>query len=618
MTDPEAGRVPRNWPHRPRRLRALLGTLALSTAVAAAAPARAAPLVLAYTDGQLGESYTNLQSFYANVSAVGLGSAWNLTAAGTVSDEGVTATTTSIVRFAKSKNLPLYPTVSDYSNSYGGFDPSVSSAFLANAATRATAVRNLVALATTQGFAGIDIDIEAVQPASKANFSAFISALAASLHAQGMKLVISIPPKTGDNAPDYLRGYDYAAIGAAVDYLQVMTYDEVGPGWASTGFNGETWPGPESGLDWQKANLAYAVSRVPAAKVLAGLPSYGYDYSTGETVHWSNYARVIASHAGGALSRDAVSATPYATWGAVKQMPDGKAWSAATRQPVLWYDDAQSIQAKTALVQAYGLAGTSVWAMGYEDASFWAAVKAGLGLGAGSATITASATAGGTIAPTGAVTVAQGGTQTFSIAPAAGYFLSSVTVDGASVGTPTTWSFQDVQAAHSIRAAFAATTGTGDTRIEGSGSGQTWSRNTAATSNANKVARAGVNDGNLATGVTINTAGEGQNGGWEAAGVVWTSAKTVSSVTVINGAIDSDGNGYFQQGVSLQFTTDGTTWRESGWTPAPAYPDSAAAAGASYTFKGTPASAILGVRVSGKTGSSSWSAIVNEVEVVGH
>ena len=616
MTHRETDQAPRRSFDR----RALLATMALFTGILGAAPASAAPFVLAYTDGQLGESYTNLQSFYSNLSAVGLGSAYNVTASGTVSDEGVTPTTVNIISFAKSKNLPLYPTVSDYSNSYGGFDPSVSGTFLASTTSRATTARNLVALATANGFAGIDIDIEAVQPASKANFSAFITTLATSLHAQGMKLVISIPPKTGDNAPDYLGGYDYAAIGAAVDYMQVMTYDEVGPGWASTGFNKETWPGPESGLDWQKANLAYTVSRVPAAKVLAGLPSYGYDYSTGQTVYWSNYASVIASHAGATLSRDTVSATPWASWGTVKQIADGTAWSKTTKQPVLWYDDAQSIQAKTALVSAYGLGGTSVWAMGYEDASFWAAVKAGLGVGSGptSVTITASATAGGTITPSGAVAVAQGATQTFAVAPTAGYTLSGVTVDGASVGTPTSYSFYNVQAAHTIRAAFAANTGTGDTRIEGSGTGQTWSKNTTATSNANKVARAGINDGNLTTGVTINAAGEGQNGAWEAAGVLWTSARTISSVTFLNGAIDSYGNGYFQQGVSLQFTTNGTTWTESGWTLAAAYPNSAAAAGGSYTFKGASASGVLGIRVSGKTGSSSWSAILDEVEVTGH
>lgn len=45
---------------------------------------------------------------------------------------------------------------------------------------------------------------------------------------------------------------------------------------------------------------------------------------------------------------------------------------------MLWYDDAASIKTKTALVTRLGLGGTSVWAMGYENAEFWAALQSGL------------------------------------------------------------------------------------------------------------------------------------------------------------------------------------------------------------------------------------------------
>ena len=587
-------------------------------ALVATSQADAAPFVLAYTDGQLGQSYTNLQAYHGQLSAVGLGSAYNLTSAGSVGTEGVTNTTRSIIGFAKSNGLPLYPTVSDYSNDTEGFDPAISKAVLASATSRAKAVTNLVNLATTNGFAGIDIDLEAVQASDKANYSAFIASLATALHGQGLKLVISIPPKTGDKAPDYLGGYDYAAIGAAVDYFQVMTYDEVGPGWASSGFNGEAWPGPESGLDWQKAILTYTVSRVPAAKVLAGLPSYGYDYSTGQVVYWSRYSSVLAAHGSVAYQRDAASATPYATWGTVRKQPDGTAWSNTTKQPVLWYDDAQSIQAKTALVNAYGLAGTSVWAMGYEDASFWSAVKSGLDNGAAAPlSIDAAAGAGGSITPSGAVQVLQGRSQSFSIAPAAGYDIASVTVDGAAVGAVSSYTFQDVQAGHSIRAAFSARGGSGDTQIEATGTGQVWTKNASALLNTNRQARPGLNDGKLGTGVTLNAAGEGETGKWEAAGVTWSAAKTVSKFAFVNGAIDSYGNGYFESGVSVQYTTDGTRWLESGWAVTPAYPNSSAAGGVSYVFSGTPLAGVLGVRVSGKTGPQSWSAIVNEVQVTG-
>ncbi|MFN8586380.1 MAG: hypothetical protein U0704_01160 [Candidatus Eisenbacteria bacterium] len=52
-------------------------------------------------------------------------------------------------------------------------------------------------------------------------------------------------------------------------------------------------------------------------------------------------------------------------------------------------------------------------------------------------TITASAGANGSITPSGAVGVDNGGSQSFTITPAAHYHIADVLVDGVSVGTPT-------------------------------------------------------------------------------------------------------------------------------------------------------------------------------------
>jgi hypothetical protein len=72
-------------------------------------------------------------------------------------------------------------------------------------------------------------------------------------------------------------------------------------------------------------------------------------------------------------------------------------------------------------------------------------------------TIAASAGPGGTIAPSGAVTVAQGGSQTFTIAANQGFAVSDVTVDGVSQGAVTEFTFSNVTADHAISATFVAT-----------------------------------------------------------------------------------------------------------------------------------------------------------------
>ncbi|MFH1170457.1 MAG: S8 family serine peptidase [Candidatus Vogelbacteria bacterium] len=69
-------------------------------------------------------------------------------------------------------------------------------------------------------------------------------------------------------------------------------------------------------------------------------------------------------------------------------------------------------------------------------------------------TITTTATTGGTITPNGAISVTQGGNQTFRIVPNSGYQIASVFVDGINQGAITTYTFSNVQANHTISASF--------------------------------------------------------------------------------------------------------------------------------------------------------------------
>ena len=68
--------------------------------------------------------------------------------------------------------------------------------------------------------------------------------------------------------------------------------------------------------------------------------------------------------------------------------------------------------------------------------------------------IAASAGAGGAIAPSGNVPVADGANQTFTVAPNAGYAIANVLADGVPVGAVGTYTFTDVRANHTITASF--------------------------------------------------------------------------------------------------------------------------------------------------------------------
>ena len=69
-------------------------------------------------------------------------------------------------------------------------------------------------------------------------------------------------------------------------------------------------------------------------------------------------------------------------------------------------------------------------------------------------TITATAGEGGAIDPAGATQVRRGESQSYAIRPDEGFEVADVLVDGESVGAVTTYTFENVAAAHTIQAVF--------------------------------------------------------------------------------------------------------------------------------------------------------------------
>ena len=82
-------------------------------------------------------------------------------------------------------------------------------------------------------------------------------------------------------------------------------------------------------------------------------------------------------------------------------------------------------------------------------------------------TITASATSGGSISPSGKVMVNNGANQVFTIAPKSGYHVEEVLVDGSPVKAATSYTFTNVTADHTISASFAIDTLTVNAKVSG-------------------------------------------------------------------------------------------------------------------------------------------------------
>jgi spore germination protein YaaH len=274
-----------------------------------------------------------------------------------------------VAAYDNAHGIDTYAVVSNYSETVGDFDPALAHAAMVD--HESALVAAIVKLAGT-GYRGVNVDFENLAYSTnvaddRSAYTKLITDLGAALHAQGKELIISVPGKTQDDPGNtWAYPFDFAALAPHVDYMQVMTYDEYGPGWSG--------PGPVAGLDWMETCVKYTVSLVPPSKILSGLPAYAADWdltastpskSVGTSPMWKDVPALLAG-SNAATHRDAASSTPYADY----TSKDG-------HKHQIWYDDAASITAKAALARKYGLRGVSMWSLGQEDLSFWQAVRAG-------------------------------------------------------------------------------------------------------------------------------------------------------------------------------------------------------------------------------------------------
>ena len=108
-------------------------------------------------------------------------------------------------------------------------------------------------------------------------------------------------------------------------------------------------------------------------------------------------------------------------------------------------------------IQDVTVDGTSVGPVAsyrFENISANHTITAQFALTPKSFVITAGAGSNGSISPSGSISVVQGGSVSFSIAPHTGYSIKDVVVDGISRGPLDAFTFNDVAADHAIHAAF--------------------------------------------------------------------------------------------------------------------------------------------------------------------
>lgn len=214
-------------------------------------------------------------------------------------------------------------------------------------------INDLVSLATSRGWDGIEIDYEWIMTTHRAYMTDFLRLLGARLDAAGKDLVVCLHPKTHDTDRNGPGSQDWAAIGRIADRVKIMLY---GFHWSTSD------PGPLAPLDWIENVAKYAAETLPAERTMFALPWYGYDWkgADGDRVFFED-ARALAMAQGVSPVRDASGELMF-----------------SFRDHVVYFQDAQSFRMKIdAVLRAFpNPAGFAMWRPGREDPEKWAIVDA--------------------------------------------------------------------------------------------------------------------------------------------------------------------------------------------------------------------------------------------------
>jgi spore germination protein len=260
----------------------------------------------------------------------------------------------TLVELAHSKNVLVIPTIHNILTT----DPVPS--IIRSPERRARHIRNIVDEVLANNYDGIDIDYELLDSSLRPDYSAFITDLAKELHAQGKLLTIAVHAKTADY--DGLGGFqDWAVLGQAVDRLRIMTYDYH---WRGGG------PGPVAPIYWVRAVADYAKTVVDPAKVVIGVPFYGYNWPPGGDAiaqTWTDINDLIQSN------KLEVNLKESDSNGLVEE--NWITYSSRLGRRTVYFATSRSLEAKIDLVQQLDLAGIAIWRLGGEDPRNWQVIR---------------------------------------------------------------------------------------------------------------------------------------------------------------------------------------------------------------------------------------------------
>ena len=221
-----------------------------------------------------------------------------------------------------------------------------------------TFLNTIVRTGRAYGFRDIHFDFEFLRPADREAYNTFLRKAKALFAQEGWLISTALAPKTSrQQQGQWYEAHDYRAHGEIVDFVVIMTYE-----WGYSG-------GPAqavSPIGPVRRVLRYALTEIPASKIMMGQNLYGYDWTLPFTP--GSTARAVSPQQAIRIAAQNGAEIQY-NWNA--QAPFFHYTDAEGKRHEVWFEDARSIQAKFDLMKELRLRGMSYWKLGLPFPQNW-------------------------------------------------------------------------------------------------------------------------------------------------------------------------------------------------------------------------------------------------------